>query len=71
MILLDIEMPVMDGYAFARAYGLRAHRAPIIVVTAVVDHRQAAERVGAVASIAKPFELDQVLAAVRRHRLVE
>src|SRR5688500_13356420 len=52
VILLDIDMPVMDGYAFAHAYSKRAHGAPIIVVTAVNDPKRAAERVGAVAHIA-------------------
>src|SRR5687767_15934402 len=71
VILLDVDMPVMDGYAFGRAYRERCPgtpHAPIIVVTAAVHPEQAAERVGAVASIRKPFHLEEVLGAVRLHQ---
>src|SRR5688572_21331536 len=67
VILLDLELPIMDGYAFERAYRERSPRAPIIVVMAGLHPGAAAKRMGAAAVIAKPFDLDDVLTAVRRH----
>jgi CheY-like chemotaxis protein len=40
LILLDMKMPVMDGWAFAAAYrGLPGPHAPIVVMTAAHDSR--------------------------------
>ena len=69
VILLDINMPVMDGYAFARAYRERGDGAPIIVITAGERLPHAAEHAGAVAYVAKPFDLDALLETVSTHRL--
>ena len=68
VILLDINMPIMDGYTFARAYRERAGTAPMIVITAGERLPYAAERAGAVAYVAKPFDLDALLDIVRAHR---
>jgi CheY-like chemotaxis protein len=67
VILLDMKMPVMDGWAFCRALdasGLR--RPPIVVMTAAPDPSVRAAEVGAQAWIGKPFECDELLAVVRR-----
>ncbi len=65
LILLDLRMPQMDGFAFARAYHERAGpHAPIIVLTASWDGRGAAETIGAADNIAKPFNIADLLAAV-------
>jgi CheY-like chemotaxis protein len=67
-ILLDMRMPVMDGWQFAAIYRQEFEkRAPIIVMTAAQDAEQRARDVGAVAWIGKPFdsaELFQALEAV-------
>ena len=71
LILLDMRMPVMDGWAFARRYHTRpGPHAPIICVTAAADAAAVAARgaqIGAVASLGKPFDLDELLALVRRY----
>ena len=71
LILLDMRMPVMDGWAFARRYRARpGPHAPIICVTAAADAAAVAARgaqIGAVASLGKPFDLDELLALVRRY----
>jgi CheY-like chemotaxis protein len=65
LILLDMRMPVMDGWAFAEAYRARpGPHAPILVVTAAHDSARRAAQVGADGVIAKPFDLDQLLDAV-------
>ena len=66
LILLDMKMPVMDGKQFATAFR-RMYRdaAPILVVTAADDARKRALDIGAAGWIAKPFELPDLLCAVR------
>ena len=68
VILLDIDMPIMDGYAFARVYRDRGEGAPVIVITAGEQLPYAVKRTGAVAYVSKPFDLDELLDVVRRHR---
>jgi len=67
LILLDLMMPVMDGLSFARE--LRARPAdsdvPIVVISAD-GNRQRAEPVGAAGYLAKPFDIDSLLAHVAR-----
>lgn len=68
VILLDMRMPVMDGWAFARAYAARpGPHAPILVMTAAVDAGRWAREIGASAAIAKPFDLNHLLDAVAAH----
>src|SRR5687767_1490271 len=55
VILLDMRMPVMDGWDFARRFRERYnHHAPIIVMTAAENTRARAEEVGAEDFIGKP-----------------
>jgi CheY-like chemotaxis protein len=68
LILLDMRMPVMNGWEFARAFAERHGRAaPIVVVTAAENARLRAEEIGATGWLEKPFDLDAVLDAVARH----
>jgi len=66
LILLDMRMPVMDGWAFASAYRqLPPPHAPVVVLTAARDATQSGAEVGADACLAKPFELGVLLGLVR------
>ena len=68
LILLDMKMPVMDGWAFAAAYQqLPGPHAPIVTLTAARDSRARAAEIAAADSIAKPFDLDKLLDLVRRY----
>ena len=68
VILLDMRMPVMDGWEFARQYRERpGPHAPIIVVTAAVDAADRAAQIGADGYLPKPFELDDLLDLVGQH----
>lgn len=68
LILLDMRMPVMDGWAFARELRARyGHRVPVIVMTAAEDARLRAREVEAEDVLCKPFDVDALLAAVLRH----
>jgi CheY-like chemotaxis protein len=71
LILLDLMMPVMNGEAF-RAEQLRDPRLAAILVVVVSAHPAAEEqaaRMGAIGCIKKPFDVDDLLAAVRRSSL--
>lgn len=65
VILLDMRLPVMDGWEFAHRYrsGPPPH-APIVVMTAAVDAQQRAREVGASATLPKPFLINDLLACV-------
>jgi DNA-binding response OmpR family regulator len=64
VILLDLNMPVMDGWRFAAAYRGAAGRAPIVVLTAAADAARRRHEIGAVAWLGKPFDLDELLRVV-------
>lgn len=65
IILLDMKMPGMDGWQFARLYRERyGHQAPIIVLTAAQDAAQRGWDVDAESYVSKPFELEVLVASV-------
>lgn len=67
LIILDMKMPVMNGWQFASEFKARYNgRAPIVVLTAGANARRNAEEIGAQGWIGKPFELDELVATVRR-----
>lgn len=66
LMLLDMRMPVLDGWGVARELHQRGFRVPIIVMTAARDARRWADEIGADAYLAKPFEMDDLLNAVAR-----
>ena len=65
LVLLDLMMPVMDGSEFARNLAPGA-RPPIIVLSADRNVSTKAREIGALGWLAKPFELSDLLAAVKR-----
>ncbi len=68
LVLLDMKMPVMDGWAFAEIYRTRpGPKAPLVVMTAARDAKNWAMDVGADDYIAKPFDLDHLLDKVRKY----
>lgn len=66
VVLLDMRMPVLDGWGFTGALREQGMELPIVVMTAAHDARQWAQEVGAAGYIAKPFDLLQVLTEVER-----
>ena len=77
LILMDIQMPVMDGFTSARLIRkvertLRRHPAPIIALTAnssAADRRRSREA-GMDEHITKPFCLEQMSMLLSRYSLV-
>jgi two-component system chemotaxis response regulator CheY len=68
LILLDLMMPVMDGWEFAQRMRQRPvfSSIPIIVLSADRNVGPKAQDIGAVGHLAKPFELNDLLEMVRR-----
>lgn len=66
LVLLDMRMPILDGWGFARALEGRTDRPKILVMTAAENARQWADEIHADAYLAKPFDLDDLLEAVER-----
>jgi CheY-like chemotaxis protein len=65
MIVLDMQMPVMDGWQFARVFRERyGRKIPIAVATAAEDSKLRAAEIGANAALAKPFELERLYEVV-------
>jgi two-component system chemotaxis response regulator CheY len=69
LVLMDITMPEMDGISACRAICAAHATARIIICSALGQQQMVIEALGAGAKdfITKPFQPDQVLAAVARH----
>jgi two-component system, chemotaxis family, chemotaxis protein CheY len=68
LILLDMRMPIMDGWEFAQAYReMPEPHAPLVVLTAALDAGEESEEIEADDYVAKPFDLEELLGVVRKH----
>jgi CheY-like chemotaxis protein len=68
LVLLDLMMPVMDGWEFLRNCRRASDCAsvPVAIMSAARDAASIADELGAQAFLPKPFELDDVLTVVNR-----
>lgn len=76
LILLDMRMPRMDGWTFSQTYYQsklvpaggwdKEKLAPILVMTAASDAAQFAGQITSIGYVAKPFDLEDLLALVKR-----
>jgi two-component system chemotaxis sensor kinase CheA len=70
LILLDIMMPIMDGYETINAIKLlpNSKDIPIIVLTAFGnEHKKKALEVGANAILTKPIDLDALTVLIKQY----
>jgi two-component system chemotaxis response regulator CheY len=66
LILLDLRMPIMDGWEFAKRYETTpGPHAPIVAFVAALNAEQDCADLDAAGILAKPFDLDDLLKAVR------
>jgi len=67
-ILLDLMMPVMNGWEFLRRCRGEEPCAPVpvVIMSAARDAGSVADELGAQAFLPKPFELDDILSVVER-----
>ncbi len=68
LILLDMRMPVLDGWGFAARLQERRAAYPVVVMTAAENARRWADEIGANGYIAKPFDVNELLQLIERHR---
>ena len=67
VILLDLMMPVMDGWEFRRRQQADPNLAPVpVIVLSALDPTRTAT-VDAVAFLKKPLDFDRLLELVREH----
>ena len=66
VVVLDIQMPGVDGPTFARELRMALRRVPLIVLTGVADPRREADRCNAEAYLSKPFDAEELVRVVRR-----
>ena len=67
LMILDIGLPGLSGYEVADAVRAQVGAdMPIVVITADGRAAMKARRVGAVAYFHKPFDIDDLMSAVRR-----
>ena len=71
LILLDMLMPVMNGEEFRRELQLdpRLARIPVVVLSATPGDELRPDLPPVQALVPKPFDIDDLLAVVERHRL--
>ena len=68
LVLLDMRMPVLDGWGFMRAVRDRGLTLTVVVMTAAADARRWGREIGAEGVLAKPFDIDELVRAVQQWR---
>jgi EAL domain-containing protein (putative c-di-GMP-specific phosphodiesterase class I) len=66
VVLLDMNMPVLDGEGFVAAVRERGLRIPIVIMTAGSSAKRWATELGADAYLSKPFELASLIDVTSR-----
>jgi DNA-binding response OmpR family regulator len=66
VVVLDIQMPGVDGPSFARHLRMALRRVPLVVLTGVEDPKAEADRCNAEAYLSKPFDAPELVRVVRR-----
>jgi CheY-like chemotaxis protein len=69
LILLDLMMPVVDGWEFRRVQRNLpgVDDVPVLLLTAIPDPTRAVAELGAAGVIPKPIDIDQLVQIVREH----
>ncbi|MEP7004224.1 MAG: response regulator [Chloroflexota bacterium] len=64
VILLDLMMPVMDGWAFCEEQRRTGDTTPVVLLSAAGGLEMHARELRVAAFIAKPFDLDRVVSTI-------
>ncbi len=65
VVVLDLMMPVMDGWTFAERMRERWN-IPIVVLSAATDVKRHGSRLGAADVMPKPFDIETLLPCIAR-----
>ena len=66
LILLDIQMPVMDGFEFLRAYEQQLHpHTPVVILSAADNIQSQVFPTFVVGTLSKPYEISKLLDSVK------
>jgi DNA-binding response OmpR family regulator len=66
LILLDLWMPEMNGEEMAKQVRERGYSMPILIMSAMQGGKQIARQINAAGFVPKPFDIDVLLAEIRR-----
>jgi DNA-binding response OmpR family regulator len=64
VVLLDLMMPVMDGWAFCAEQRRTGDKTPVVLLSAAGGLAKEAKALCAAGFIAKPFDIDHVISAI-------
>jgi DNA-binding response OmpR family regulator len=64
VILLDLMMPVMDGWAFCEEQRRSGDRTPVVLLSAAGGLDEQVKTLRAAGFITKPFDIDNVISAI-------
>jgi CheY-like chemotaxis protein len=69
IIVMDIEMPFMDGLEFLQVLKADATTAsiPVVLLTCHIEQEPRAKQLGAAAFLSKPLRADHLLATLAKH----
>lgn len=69
LILIDLMMPVMDGYTFRteQMKNSKWSKIPVVVMSAEANAKEKMKNFGITAFLSKPVELDTILKTVERY----
>lgn len=69
LVLMDVQMPIMDGFQATRHILSRHPAVPIVAMTANILPNDIAQSVssGMRAHVGKPFDVDDLIATIRKH----
>ena len=63
-VVLDLNLPILDGYGFLHALDERRKRVPVLLMTADPRGQRLGPADGVLGHIPKPFDLDHLSTAV-------
>lgn len=66
LVVLDLQMPRLDGEHFRRVFRERGGHAPILLITGAAVTPEELAHLGADAYVAKPFDVETVLDTTAR-----
>ncbi len=67
LVLLDVHMPILDGWGYIQAVRPREQGLPIVIMTGSHEAPKWAAALGADDYIGKPFQVDDLLLKVARY----